>query len=471
MRKLFAVALTTFAAISLATGFNASAQNTLRNGYFLDGYNYRYKLNPSFGNDLNFISIPAAGNINIGTSGNVALSTFLFPNGDGTLNTFLSSKVSSDEFLSGIKDNNLLGADLNETVFAFGFHTGEVYHTFDLSLRANVGVNVPGDMFKFIKKGSENTVIDNMGYKINSFIEASYGFSTDISERVRLGARIKGIVGAGYLNGTIEKGNIVANGDIWSVSAKGALESGGYLQYRIDPQTNAIDSPIPDVSDSVVAPSLGGALDLGVTVKATDHLSLSFAVLDLGVIMWNNVSYAETPDTQWEFEGFNTSRDDSENDDFNQMLDDLSDCFTFYKTKSDATNMRSLSPTITAGVEYILPTYENLSFGGLWTSKINGAYSWNELRASVNYATCDWFSFNVSAAPSTFGFSTGAMINLHPKGINFFLGTDNFLPWTRVSNYGIPVDSLTTNLTLGLNITFGKYIGRIPKKAKANSGE
>ena len=50
------------AAASLITisVFGASAQN--RSAYFTDNYTYRYQLNPAFGNELGFFSMPVLGN-------------------------------------------------------------------------------------------------------------------------------------------------------------------------------------------------------------------------------------------------------------------------------------------------------------------------------------------------------------------------------------------------------------------------
>ena len=42
----------------VAAAMGATAQNTT-SGYFLDNYNYRYHMNPAFGNDRNFVSMPA----------------------------------------------------------------------------------------------------------------------------------------------------------------------------------------------------------------------------------------------------------------------------------------------------------------------------------------------------------------------------------------------------------------------------
>ncbi len=46
----------------MAGGWNAAAQ-TIRSAFFSEDYKFRHMLNPAFGNEQNFVSIPALGNI------------------------------------------------------------------------------------------------------------------------------------------------------------------------------------------------------------------------------------------------------------------------------------------------------------------------------------------------------------------------------------------------------------------------
>ena len=111
--------LLTVAAVA-GSCLTVSAQ-ALHSGYFLEGYSYRHQLNPAFAGERNYISIPALGNINIGTQGNIGVGTFLFPQND-QLTTFMHSSISGEEFLSGLKDNNRINANINLTLLSAGFH-------------------------------------------------------------------------------------------------------------------------------------------------------------------------------------------------------------------------------------------------------------------------------------------------------------------------------------------------------------
>ena len=114
--------------LSVAVVFSASAQQSLRTAYFLDGYTYNYKLNPAFAPERPFFAFPTLGNIGVGAETNLGLSTFLYPTSDGKLTTFLSSTVDDDKFLNQLKDRNKLNVSVNESLLALGFRTDWYVH-------------------------------------------------------------------------------------------------------------------------------------------------------------------------------------------------------------------------------------------------------------------------------------------------------------------------------------------------------
>ncbi len=62
-------------------GFLAAASlqaQTTNSGYFVDGYTYRYSLNPAFGSDKGFVSFPGLGNLNVAARGNLHLSSVIY---------------------------------------------------------------------------------------------------------------------------------------------------------------------------------------------------------------------------------------------------------------------------------------------------------------------------------------------------------------------------------------------------------
>ena len=97
MNRYIKTALLFTAAIA---SFSAVAQNT-NTAYFTEGYMHRYQLNPAYGNDKNFISIPVVGNINGAMRGTIGVEN-LFYNVDGQTTTFMNPAVDASKFLNGI---------------------------------------------------------------------------------------------------------------------------------------------------------------------------------------------------------------------------------------------------------------------------------------------------------------------------------------------------------------------------------
>ena len=96
--------------------------------------------------------------------------------------------------------------------------------------------------------------------------------------------------------------------------------------------------------------------------------------------------------------------------------------------------------------------YENLKFGFLSSTRIQGKYSWSEGRFSANVAPVKWFDASVNYAVSSFGSSFGWLINFHPKGFNLFIGSDH--QFFKITPQFVPVNRANANLAMGINFNF-----------------
>ena len=81
--------------LGVACASSAVAQHT-NSGYFLDGYLFRYQMNPAIGNNQNYVSMPGINNINVAERGTLGV-TDIFYNVNGKTTTFLNPEVSADE--------------------------------------------------------------------------------------------------------------------------------------------------------------------------------------------------------------------------------------------------------------------------------------------------------------------------------------------------------------------------------------
>lgn len=479
MKKHLYLLLIAFLAIPAAV----SAQQNLRSGYFLDGYIYKYKMNPAMAPERGFFAMPVLGNLGVGLETNLGLSTFLYPTENGKLTTFLSPRVSNQTFLDRIAESNKMNVNLDLGILAFGFRTGKCFHTVDLSLRTDSGMNMPGDFFRFMKLGGtlgrDAWDISNMGLRMSSRLEIAYGFSRSfLDDALRVGIRAKALLGVVRADIALDKMTLEMGAQRWAVDAHGTLHLSAPVSFMTKEESGNAQSPaqnnivdwasinMDNMMADLMDPSLGFALDFGATYDFLKYFTASLSILDVGMMSWKHSMTAETPDTHWEFNGFESLKTDEISQQLNQMTQDLMGAVNF-EMKDRATNHKTaLAMTVNAGIEARMPFYERLTFGALYTQRIEGAYSWSEGRVAMGLAPVNWFSLSTNYAFSHFGHSWGGAVNLHLPGFGIFVGLDSFSPLLNVTPQFIPVDALNTNLAFGINFTFGKYHGRYPKKAK-----
>jgi hypothetical protein len=114
-----------------------------------------------------------------------------------------------------------------------------------------------------------------------------------------------------------------------------------------------------------------------------------------------------------------------------------------------------LATTINVGAEYNFPFYDKLSVGLLSTTRVNKPYTWTQAMVAANIRPLRWLDASVNYSYSTFGPNLGWMLNLHPKGFTFFVGSDRMI--TNVTPQYVPTNNLNANICFGFNITFGQH--------------
>ena len=469
MKRLIYIILT---ALSFCVA--ASAQHNFRTGYFLDGYTYNHKLNPALASDRGYFAIPVLGYTTLGVETNMSLAKFLYPDGKGNLDLFLSPNVSANDFLKGIQTNNPINANLDLSVFSLGFHAGKSFNTLDLSFKADARSNLPGSLFSWAKQAGNVLDMSDFGVNADARVEFSYGYSRKIGEKLRIGAKLKFVAALAKASYAADHLILTMNEDKWRLTSQG---SGYFYAPGVSIQTddlrhiNGIDILSDNekiIEAALNARNFGAALDLGFTYDIFNWLTVSASVTDLGGVRWSGLSKLGSDAYSVEYSGFDNIG--NEDQDVEATLSDLGDeLIEMIQPKvmsTDNTLIEMLSMTAHAGLELRLPFYKRLSAGLLGTYRYDGPYSWWEARASLNWALFRWLSFSGSYAQSTYGESYGGAINFHPNVLNIFVGIDSYKPALNVTDQYIPIDSFNTNLAIGVNIAFGKYHGRFPRKAK-----
>lgn len=441
----------------LAIAATAVAQHT-NSGYFLDGYLFRYQMNPAIGNNQNYVSMPGLTNINVAERGTLGV-TDIFYNINGRTATFMHPDVSAEEALSKIKGTNHVGVNTKIDVLSCGFKAFGGYNTVSIGARANAAVKLPDDLFRLLKEGVANDTynIANVAAHADAYAEIALNHSRQITKNVRIGVTFKGLVGAGNVDLDFKKAQLELREDAWDVVTDAEVRASvKNLQYISTISEETGNMRIDDVEiEKFGVAGFGAAVDLGAVVNIGDF-EVSAALLDLGAISWSNNYLASTGgEHRFTTDKYTFNVDDeaanSFENEFERMGDDLAVLYEVKDMGDQGSRLRMLATTLNLGVKYTLPTYKKLCFGFLSSSRLQGDFSWTEVRLSANYAPCRFFSMGANVATGTIGTGLGWMINLHPGGFNLFAGMD--YTCLELAKPGVPKNS-TTTVNFGINIPF-----------------
>lgn len=435
-----------------------SAQHT-SSGYFIDNYTYRYQMNPAMDNEDNFVSLPVLGNFDVTAQGTIGLENLLY-NVNGQTTTFMNPNVSASEFLGGLNDRNILGADLKLGVISAGFKGFGGYNTISVNARFNVETNIPKTLFSFLKEGVSNKSYDisDVGAHADAYMELSLGHSRKINDQLRVGGALKFLLGAGNVDAEFNEAKIVLREDYWTAvtdariqsSIKGLSYTHGYNETTGHEYVDGMEIDGPGLN------GFGMAVDLGAVYNPLPDWKFSLALLDFGFMNWNNNIEASTNGRKivnTDSYSFNID-EDAENSFENELdiiKDDLSALYELEDNGNIGSRTKMLTATLNVGVEYTLPVYRKLKFGLLNSTRFQAPYTWTEFRLSANVAPVKAFSAGANVAVGTYGFSFGWLLNVKVPGFNMFLGMDH-TP-TRLAKQGIPLSS-NASVNLGINFPF-----------------
>lgn len=445
----------------MATVLGAGAQNTM-SGYFLDNYNYRYQMNPAFANECNFVSMPALGNLDIALRGNLKLSSVLY-NLNGRTVLFTNPGISVEEAMSNFKDKNRIGADIKVNILSGGWKAWGGYNTVSINARANVNAIVPKSFFSLAKEGISNKTYDikDLTAGAKGYTEIAFGHSRDIKQvpGLRAGAAMKFLIGIANVDARFHDARLTLGENEWIAETNADIYAniGGFqYEHKTNEQGKEYVSGMNLDGDGSIGPNgFGMAFDLGASYEWRDF-QFSAAALDLGWISYGSTHHASTNGTQTintDAYTFNVN-DDAENsfsNEWDAMRDDLDKLYQLTDNGEIGRRTYGLAATLNFGVDYTLPYYRKLHFGLLNSTRIQGRYTWSEVRVSANVNPVKCFSADTNVAFGTYGTSFGWLLNYHNTGFNIFLGMDHTLG--KVSKQWVPLSS-NASLNFGMNFPF-----------------
>ena len=466
----------------------------LKGSYFMDNSVDRHNMNPAFAPRANYFKVPVAGNVSVGAMTNLDIPTFLYPSGDQLL-TFLHKDVSVKQFDRALPNRPHVDADLHSDILSFGFYNkNKAFWTFDLSMRAGVDVDVPRDLFMFVKKGTgtsgESFNIANLNAYATASVQASLGWSRNITEGVRIGAKARFVAPVAYFAVNLENVRLTTAAEKWTLEtegyAYGALQglNVSLPQGELMPQ---VDFDLDHMLANKVLAGYGGSVDLGVDWQIMRSgffkgLSVSAAVTNLGVVSYK-------PET---LSAFNTSgkvdwvgfQDVSmDNMDFEASLNDFlesakDELINLSKDEVKGGLVRSSMPSVYAGVEAPI-LWNRMSLGLLYSGRFSHSYYRQEVTASLNLTPLKWLALGMNYSMCNTQGTFGWILELTPKaGFNLCLGCDYFPgSWTSAPilddmiqmpsflaqkgfEHMLVPTSLALNFHFGLSLALGSKHGR-----------
>ena len=444
----------------------ATAQN-LNSGYFTDGYLYRHTLNPAFGNDQSYVAMPALGNLNVGMNSNLRVDDILF-NVNGRTALFLNPQVSTSEFLDGIHDKNKITENLRLQILGTGFKAFGGYNTFEINARQDLGLNIPGSLFRLAKEGIENKTYDisNFNAHAGGYAEIALGHSRQINDQLRVGAKLKVLLGIANIDANFKKAQLTLGENEWigitDAEIQASIKSMKYEIEETERGPEGEETTHKYVSgldiDSWGINGFGLAFDLGAEYKLNKNWAFSASLLDLGYIGWNN-NYVASTNGERQINTdkyiFNVDEDASNSfeNEADRLMEGLSALYELQDNGDMGSRSKALAATMNLGVQYTPDFYDKLSFGLLNSTRMAGKYSWTEFRLSANVAPTNIFSASANMALGTYGTSFGWLLNFHPSGFNLFVGMDHTLG--KLAKQGVPLSG-RANVNIGINFPFGR---------------
>ena len=445
-------------AIALLSCATVSAQNTY-SGYFLDNYTYRFQMNPAFGNEDNFVSMPVLGNMNVAMRGNLHLNNIFYNVGGETV-LFTNPGVPQDA-VNKFKKSNKLGTNEKFDILSGGFKAWGGYNTISIGARVNAGLSVPKAFFELAKEGIENRTYDikNLSMQANAFAQIALNHSRDIAQvpGLRVGAAMKFYIGVGNIDAYFDRAELQLHDNSWNaVTNANIYASVNGLKYKTKYSEDTKRYYVDGVDMNFNGLNgFGMGFDLGANYKWRDF-NFSLAVLDLGFISWGKTQWASTNgDRTFQTDAYTFSANDeapnSFKNEWDNLRDDLSELYQLDDNGELSSRTRAMAATLNIGVDYEFPYYRPLHFGFLSSTYINGAYTWSQARFSANVAPVKWVSASANFEASTYGCGFGWLLNFYTKGINLFLGMDHTMG--KLAKQGVPLNS-NASFNFGLNFPF-----------------
>lgn len=450
-----------------------SVYSQSRTSYFVRNSTQNHNFNAAFVPDQGYIGVPILSNFDLQTSSNLGVLSILYPLEGGQTGLFLNSQVSSDEFLSKLRKNNYLDATFSYDVINAGWFTGkDSFWTIAIGERVDMQSSLPREFFSLLKNGMYDNPsaysIENMGVGATLYSQISLGYSRGLDELVeglRVGGKFKLLLSMADVQMNIDRMDISMSSDSWSAATTGSASVlGGGIDLLYD-ENNNLSSVGYDPSSMGIG-GAGIAFDLGTEYilsegTPVDGMRFSLSVTDLGFVSYGKKrSRLLSSEGNIVFDGFEDIGVDGSGVNTDSMMEDLMSMAAFKEEPVTKNQVRSLTATLYAGVDYPFLD-DKMNVGLLYSARFGRFRTESELTLAWNYAPVRSFdialSYSLLKTHSTFGW----LITYVPKrGVGIFVGSDYTpLNYTALKVQGVklpvPAREFVLDVNFGLTISLG----------------
>lgn len=263
---------------------------------FLKGVPQTTQLNPAFRPIKgNYFALPALGSIKVNGSNSGFSWSDIIRQGTGIQSDSLI--VDLDHVAGQLQDNNLIASEAAIQILGFGMYAGNTYFTFDMIHKFKGQFNYPASIldlrygnWDYENDKPINHSMSDLSFNGIDYTEIAFGFSTPVNEDITIGARFKYLFGmANIKTDNFDVGIETFDDGSMEVRSKASILTSlpVEIEYDEDGYVNSIqyDETI-DPGSLFANDSRGMAIDLGVTWRLFNNLTLGAAVNDLGYINW-----------------------------------------------------------------------------------------------------------------------------------------------------------------------------------------
>ena len=474
-------------AIIPINSIKAQYANTL---YFMTEIAERNNMNPAFTPSCNFyldfIFLPNA-YFSFGND-NFIMRDFIY-NQNGKTQTFLSSKESLELFFKNLQPTTTMNFNYNLNILSFGFQVKKSYFTFDLGLNMDVATYLPSDLLKFALYGTPdpngiNTFnLSQLGIDASLYSNAAIGYMYKINKQLTIGAKAKLLMGYANINTSINKLNLNASRQEWSLETDGTINASLPIRFNTLENGNIDFGSIQmnsanELLELLYNPAgIGAAIDLGIKYEPVKNLVISASVTDLGMIYWSRNSFSASMqgshsiDELIDYTLGDTLSTDAIVDKFTGLGNEiLNSMHTDGENKPYKSMLRG---NFFLGAEYGI-LKNRISLGVVNRLKFKDTHLQDEVTVALNLRPIHWFNATVSHSFINGRLGTlGLGLNVKAGIMNMYIITDyiptsyaqiplgdnalTFNDKTILSNVFIPNRTQMCNVQMGWTWNIGQH--------------